>query len=99
MVPEEFIHAYKGWQLKQEHDYKNNWEMTRLIAFNTIAPHMDTKKMGRKPIPSDVMKFPWDKDFSTRKARPVSRKKMDALFAEEIAEFKAQQANENGHTS
>jgi len=99
MVPEEFLFAYKGWQQMKEQEYKNDWEMTRLIAFNSIAPHFDSKKLGRKPTPSDVMKFPWDAVALTRKTRPVSRKKLDALFADEIAEFNRQQANANGHTN
>ncbi|MCO6149055.1 hypothetical protein [Flavobacterium sp. NRK1] len=61
LTPREFANIAKGFRLRQETDYKNNWEIARQIMWSSLAPY---QQAGKKLSPQGIMVFPWEKEHS-----------------------------------
>jgi hypothetical protein len=58
LTPRQFYNTQKGYRLRQEADFKDNWERTRSLMFAVLQPHLKKRSATEK----DIMIFPWEKN-------------------------------------
>lgn len=61
MTLPEFLLAAQGFHDLEENRERNHWERTRWLATLMLQPHA---KKGTRMKPTDIAKFPWDKQPS-----------------------------------
>jgi len=61
-TPSQFQEVAKAYRDKSDNEYRNTWEQVRILGQCTLQPY--AKKVLR---PTDVLKFPWDKEQKKNK--------------------------------
>lgn len=78
-TPGEFRAVYDSWFGHQEMLMHHDWEVGRFIAATVVQPY------SKKPLkPTDLIRFPWEKDDGHDAAVPKgtsSKEKMNELWA------------------
>ena len=72
----EFNETYKAYQSKQETEYRDEWQRTRMLAAIIIQPHCK-----KKVTPEKLLPFPWEKD----ETKSLTKEEQDELQAEMAA--------------
>lgn len=68
LTPREFNNILVGYRLKEENDFKNGWEQTRMLMHTMVLPNL---KKGSKVTPMQLLPFDWDNKV---KPKPVMDK-------------------------
>jgi hypothetical protein len=74
MTPRSFANLMTGYSRKQEAEFKDKWEQTRVIVATSLMPHLKGKKSIDKIWP-----LPWDNETTKIKGNPkdLLQKKID----------------------
>ena len=76
----EFNETYKAYQSKQETEYRDEWQRTRMLAAIIIQPHCK-----KKVTPEKLLPFPWEKQEKKKTDQPQptaeeSRRRFEQLI-------------------
>ena len=77
LTPREFDNIVVGYREKEENQFKNNWEQTRLIAFNA-AFNFETK--DKKITAKKWFEFPWETQQKVLKPPTKTKAEMLDVF-------------------
>ena len=77
-TPDEFQVTYDAWYRNEEVRMQRSWEVGRFVAAITLQPY------SKKPVrPTDLIRFPWEKDSGDGAAAPKGTSTLDR--AQEVA--------------
>lgn len=77
MTPAEFSATTEQWGLYEERQAHASWERARLIGYMAVSPY--TGKKVREP--SDLIRFAWEKENTTKKTGKDTSRPMKTLPA------------------
>jgi hypothetical protein len=59
LTPDEFEEVYKKWAEQRDATYKNEWDQTRVIAYQV---YLSNTLLKSKKTMKGFLPFPWDKN-------------------------------------
>ena len=91
LTAREFANIIKGARQRQEMDLKTSWEQSRRIVHAILIQYQPTNKQGKFKKPfhlTDVMAFPWEKEYKAESEKPKRSHKEAAEFWRKRDELK-----------